>query len=78
MGVAASIGLVLYFVGASVSHLRVSDVKGLGPAVFMLAVVAGALAMRILTLGTPVDVNAAFRSWRQGVKHRGAGPRIYL
>jgi hypothetical protein len=52
MGVAASIGLVLYFVGATVSHLRVSDVKGLGPAVFMLAVAAGALAMRILTLGT--------------------------
>ena len=52
MGVAASIGLVLYFVGATVSHLRVSDVQGLGPAVFMLAVAAGALAMRILTLGT--------------------------
>jgi hypothetical protein len=52
MGVAASIGLVLYFVGATVSHLRVGDVKGLGPAVFMLAVAAGALAMRIFTLGT--------------------------
>jgi hypothetical protein len=53
MGVAASIGLVLYFVGATVSHLRVGDVKGIGPASFMLAVAAGALAMRILTLGTP-------------------------
>lgn len=52
MGVAASIGLVLYFVGATVSHLRVGDVKGLGPAVFMLAVAAGALATRIFTLGT--------------------------
>jgi hypothetical protein len=49
IGVAASIGLVLYFVGATVSHLRVGDVKGMGPAVFMLAVAAGALAMRILT-----------------------------
>jgi hypothetical protein len=34
------------FVGATVSPLRVSDVKGLAPAVFMLAVAAGALAMR--------------------------------
>jgi uncharacterized membrane protein YphA (DoxX/SURF4 family) len=53
MGVAASVGLVLYFVGATVSHLRVSDVKGIGPAAFMLTVAAGALAMRILTLRTP-------------------------
>ncbi len=53
MGVAASIGLVLYFVGATVSHLRVGDVKGIGPAGFMLAVAAGALAMRTLTRGTP-------------------------
>ena len=52
MGVAKSIGLVLYFVGATVSHLRVGDVKGIEPAAFMLAVAAGALAMRILTLGT--------------------------
>ena len=49
MGVAAGIGLVLYFLGAIVSHLRVSDVKGLGPAAFMLVVAAGALALRILT-----------------------------
>jgi len=54
MGVAAGIGLVLYFVGATVSHLRVGDVKGIGPASFMLTVAAGALALRILTLGTPL------------------------
>jgi hypothetical protein len=55
LGVAAGIGLVLYFVGAVVSHLRVGDVKGVGPAAFMLAVTAAALVMRILTLraGTP-------------------------
>jgi hypothetical protein len=53
MGVAGSIGLVLYFVGATVSHLRVGDVKGIGPAAFMLAFAAGALALRILTLGAP-------------------------
>jgi hypothetical protein len=53
MGVAAGIGLVLYSVGATVSHLRVGDVKGIGPAGFMLAVAAGALATRILTQGAP-------------------------
>ena len=49
IGVAAGIGLVIYFVAASVSHLRVGDVKGIGPAAFMLALAAGALALRILT-----------------------------
>jgi hypothetical protein len=32
LGVAAGIGLVLYFLGAAISHLRVGDVKGIGPA----------------------------------------------
>jgi hypothetical protein len=48
-GVAGGIGLVLYFVGAVVSHLRIGDFKGIGSAAFMLVVAAGALAMRILT-----------------------------
>jgi DoxX-like protein len=47
--VAAGIGLVLYFVGAIASHLRVGDVKGTGSAAFMLVLAAGALAVRILT-----------------------------
>ena len=49
LGMAASIGLVMYFVGACVSHLRVGDVKGIGPAAFILVVAAAALALRILT-----------------------------
>jgi uncharacterized membrane protein YphA (DoxX/SURF4 family) len=49
LGVAAAIGLIFYFVGATVSHLRVSDVKGIGPAAFMLVVAGAALATRILT-----------------------------
>ena len=49
LGVAAGVGLVLYFVGAIVSHLRVGDFKGVGPATFMLVVAGGALAMRLLT-----------------------------
>lgn len=49
LGIAGGIGLVFYFVGAVVSHVRVSDLKGIGPAAFMLVVAAGALALRILT-----------------------------
>jgi hypothetical protein len=49
LGVAGGIGLVLYFMGAVVSHLRVGDFKGIGSAAFMLVVAAAALAMRILT-----------------------------
>jgi uncharacterized membrane protein YphA (DoxX/SURF4 family) len=49
LGVSAAIGIVVYFVGAVVSHLRVGDVKGVGPAAFLLVLAAGALALRILT-----------------------------
>lgn len=49
-GLAAGIGLVIYFLGAVVSHLRVRDVKGIGPAVFMLMLAVGALVLRVLTL----------------------------
>jgi DoxX-like family len=49
LGIAGGIGLVLYFVGAVVSHLHVGDFKGLGSPVFVLVVAVGALALRILT-----------------------------
>ena len=49
VGVASGVGLVLYFVGATLSHLRVGDVKGIGPAAFILVVAAAALALRVLT-----------------------------
>jgi len=49
IGIAAGIGLVLYFVGAVVSHLRVGDFKGIGSAAFMLVLAAGALALRLVT-----------------------------
>jgi DoxX-like family len=41
VGLAAGVGLVIYFVGAVVSHLRVRDINGIGPAVFMLMVAGG-------------------------------------
>jgi len=50
LGVAAAIGLVLYFVGAVISHLRVGDTGGIGPAAFMLVLAAGALAGRVVTM----------------------------
>ncbi|NYV73514.1 DoxX family protein [Streptomyces sp. UH6] len=38
LGIAAAIGLVLYFVGAVVTHLRAGDKKGVGaPTAIMLA-----------------------------------------
>lgn len=49
LGVAAGIGLVLYFVGAVVWHLRAGDVKGIGPPAFMLVLAVGVLAVRLLT-----------------------------
>jgi hypothetical protein len=50
LGVAAGAALVAYFIGAVVSHLRVGDVKGVGPAVFMLAISIAAAALRIVTM----------------------------
>ncbi|MCO6007206.1 DoxX family protein [Actinoallomurus purpureus] len=50
LGVAAAIGVVLYFVGAAGAHLRKSDFKGLPNALVMLIVAAAALALRVLSL----------------------------
>ena len=50
LGVAGAIVLVVYFVGAVVSHLRVGDIKGIGPAAFMLVLAAAALALRLVTM----------------------------
>ena len=49
LGLAAGIGLVLYFLGASVAHVRAGDAKGVGPAAFMLVFAAAALTLRVLT-----------------------------
>lgn len=45
---AASIGLVLYFVGAIVSHVRVGDMNGIGPTAFMLIISVAALVLRVV------------------------------
>jgi hypothetical protein len=52
LGMAAGIGLVVYFVGAIVSHVRVGDVKGIGPGPFMVIISVAALALRVLAHNT--------------------------
>ncbi|WP_030840988.1 DoxX family protein [Streptomyces sp. NRRL F-4474] len=47
LGVAAAIGVTLYFVGAVASHLRVKDYE-LAPAAVLAAVAAAALVLRAL------------------------------
>jgi hypothetical protein len=48
LGGAAAVGLVIYFTGAIVSHLRVGDLKGIGPAALLWSMSAAALCLRIL------------------------------
>jgi hypothetical protein len=47
LGVVAGIGLAVYFIGAILSHLRVGDVRGVGPAFFMWVAVMVALGLRL-------------------------------
>ncbi len=49
LGIAAATGLVLYFVGAVLSHLRVRDTKGVGQPVLPLLLSVAVLALRITT-----------------------------
>ncbi|HWH58920.1 MAG TPA: DoxX family protein [Terriglobales bacterium] len=48
LGMAAATGLVIYFVGAVVSHVQVNDLKGIGPAAMLLTMSAAALILRVL------------------------------
>jgi hypothetical protein len=48
LGIAAAAGLIVYFVGAVVSHARVGDSKGIGPSIFMLFLAAGMLLLAVL------------------------------
>jgi hypothetical protein len=48
LGIAAGVGLVVYFVGAVVAHLRVGDVKGMGSAALILILCVAALALRVM------------------------------
>jgi uncharacterized membrane protein YphA (DoxX/SURF4 family) len=50
LGLAAAVGLVLYFVGAVISHLRVRDFKGVGNPILPLLLAVATLVLRILSL----------------------------
>jgi hypothetical protein len=49
LGVAAAVGLVLYFVGAVIAHLRKGDVKGLPAPALFLVLAAVAVCLQVLT-----------------------------
>ena len=53
LGIAAATGLVLYFVGAVISHLRVRDTKGAGQPVLPLLLSVAVLTLRITTAQPP-------------------------
>jgi hypothetical protein len=52
IGVAGAIGLVCYFVGAIVAHVRVADWAGLSAPITPLALAVTALTLRLRTLRT--------------------------
>ncbi|MFB7915982.1 DoxX family protein [Streptomyces sp. NPDC056061] len=54
LGVAAAVGVVLYFLGAVIAHLRVKDVKGTpGADVLLVVPAAEHRGSRIATAGRP-------------------------
>ncbi|MBF9130793.1 DoxX family protein [Plantactinospora sp. S1510] len=48
LGVAAAIGVILYFVGAVVAHLRAGDAKGVSAPLPLLLAAVAALVLRLL------------------------------
>ncbi len=49
VGLAAAVGLVLYFLGAIVAHARVGDFKGIGTPAFPFGLAVACLVTRILS-----------------------------
>jgi uncharacterized membrane protein YphA (DoxX/SURF4 family) len=50
LGIAAAVGLVAYFLGAVIGHLRVGDTKNIGMPMPPLVLAVIVLALRLLTL----------------------------
>jgi uncharacterized membrane protein len=50
LGVAAAVGLVLYFIGAFVAHVRVGDWPGLKAPITPFVLACAALALRISSM----------------------------
>ena len=49
IGLAAAVGLVIYFLGAIIAHLRVRDIKGINSPAFLLGVAVACLITRVLS-----------------------------
>jgi hypothetical protein len=49
LGIAAAIGLVAYFVGAVIGHLRVRDFKGVAAPLAPLVLAVAVLTLRLIT-----------------------------
>jgi sorbitol-specific phosphotransferase system component IIC len=54
LGIAAALGLIVYFFGAIGSHILAGDIAGIGGAIFMLAIASVLLALRLRTQGRAV------------------------
>ncbi|GAA4803266.1 DoxX family protein [Streptomyces ziwulingensis] len=50
LGIAAAVGLTLYFAGAVASHLRVGDHRGTPPAIVLTLIALALIALRAATL----------------------------
>ncbi|MEV6280011.1 DoxX family protein [Nocardia sp. NPDC051832] len=50
LGIAAAVGLILYFLGALGYHAKAKDYKTMGPPAIILALAVAALVLRLLTL----------------------------
>jgi uncharacterized membrane protein YphA (DoxX/SURF4 family) len=50
IGIAAAVGLVGYFVGAVLTHVKAKE-KGIGPAAFLAVVAVASVVLRIATKG---------------------------
>ncbi len=49
IGVAAGVGVVLYFLGAVIAHVRVGDTAGIGAPVVLLLVALASIVLRVLS-----------------------------
>ncbi len=50
IGIAAGVGLLLYFAGAIGAHVRADDLPGIGTPAMMLTLAAAALVLRLVTI----------------------------
>ncbi|MFF4486088.1 DoxX family protein [Streptomyces sp. NPDC001544] len=50
LGIAAGVGVILYFIGAIITHLRAKDTKGLPMPAVLLVVAVAALLFGIATV----------------------------